>query len=131
MSFLVDSDVCIAALNGREPKLLQQLARRRPADLVVSTISRAELLFGAHHSARAHANLERLATFLAPLASLDFDLPSAETYGRLRAELKRRGTPIGANDLLLAAQALAHGHVLVTRNVREFERIDGLQVERW
>lgn len=131
MSFLLDSDVCIAAMSGKEPKLLEHLARQQPADLVVSTISRAELFYGAHHSARVQSNLERLATFLGPLGVLDFDEASAEAYGRIRAELKRRGTPIRGNDLLLAAQARAHGHIVVTRNGREFERVDGLQVERW
>ncbi len=68
---------------------------------------------------------------LKPLCALDFEHACAEEYGQLRSHLRRTGTPIGAHDLLIAAQARAHGHVVVTRNDREFERVEGLRVERW
>ncbi|MCA3015551.1 MAG: hypothetical protein INH41_24445 [Myxococcaceae bacterium] len=71
------------------------------------------------------------ATFLGPLDGLDCDEVATRTHGRIRAELERRRTLIGGSDLLLAAQALAHGHIVVTRNVREFERVAGLQVVHW
>ena len=131
MSFLLDSDVCVAVLNGGDLPLLHRLARHDPGDLLVSAIVRAELFYGAYNSHRVQANLGRLRAFLAPLGQLDFDESAAEEYGQIRSHLRRTGTPIGGHDLFIAAQARAHGHVVVTRNVREFGRVDGLQVERW
>jgi tRNA(fMet)-specific endonuclease VapC len=131
VSFLLDSDICIAILNGGDAAVLQHLARQNPADVCVSSIVRAELFFGAYTSARIQVNLARVKAFLAPLAELQFDHAAAQEYGQLRTALQHSGTPIGGNDLLIAAQAVAHGHVLVTRNVREFKRIEGLRIERW
>ncbi|GMU61028.1 MAG: hypothetical protein AMXMBFR34_27910 [Myxococcaceae bacterium] len=96
-----------------------------------SGVVRAELFYGVYNSERVQANLGRLRAFLAPLGSLDFDATCAEEYGQLRAHLRKSGTPIGAHDLLIAAQARAHGHIVVTRNVRELGRVEGLTVERW
>lgn len=131
MSFLLDSDVCVAILNGGERQLLERLARCDPGDVLISAIVRAELFYGVYNSERVQANLGRLRAFLAPLGSLDFDATCAEEYGQLRAHLRKSGTPIGAHDLLIAAQARAHGHIVVTRNVRELGRVEGLTVERW
>lgn len=92
---------------------------------------KGELLFGARNSSRVDENLRRLAAFWAPLGSLPFDDLAAEHYGEIRASLKRAGTPIGGNDLQIAAIARANDAVLVTRNESEFRRVVGLRVETW
>jgi tRNA(fMet)-specific endonuclease VapC len=97
----------------------------------ITAITCAELRFGVENSARVDENVGRLERFLLPLEIVPFDAEAARHYGRLRRELKLAGCPIGSNDLLIAAHALALAATLVTNNVREFSRIDGLCVERW
>ena len=88
-----------------------------------------ELVWGAYNSARVEANLEKLARLHLPL--VEFGQADAVAAGRVRADLRRKGTPIGPYDLLIAGQALARGLGVVMRNVGEFERVDGLVVEVW
>ena len=99
--------------------------------MAICQIVKAELIYGAYRSARREANLALLARFFSQFVSLPFDDASAEIYGRIRAELVRAGTPIGPNDLMIAAIALAHDAILVTHNVREFGRVEGLRFEDW
>jgi tRNA(fMet)-specific endonuclease VapC len=89
------------------------------------------LLYGAYRSARQEDNLRLLATLFQLFKSLPFDDAAADAYGRIRADLTARGTPIGPNDLMIAAIALAHHLILVTHNVREFGRVEGLHLEDW
>ena len=93
----------------------------------MSAIAVAELRYGADKSARPKANHELLDAFLADVPAVDFSLRAASEYGRLRAALERAGTPIGPNDMLIAAQALALGAVVVTDNDSEFRRVPGLR----
>lgn len=90
-----------------------------------------ELRYGADRSARPKENHARIDVMVAEIPALEFDLESAEAYGRLRARLEAKGTPIGPNDMMIAAQALSHDLVVVTENVREFRRVRGLRVENW
>ena len=92
---------------------------------------KAELLYGAHRSAQREDNLRLLATLFQQFTSLPFDDTAADAYGRIRADLTRRGTPIGPNDLMIASIALVHHLTLVTHNTREFGRVVGLQLEDW
>ena len=129
--YLLDTDVCIDLLSGTSPALVRQLARRHPSEIVLCAVVKAELLFGARSSARVAANLALLATFFEPFACLPFDDDCAGHYGLIRADLGRSGSPIGPNDLLIAATARTHDLTLVTRNTREFSRVVGLRVEDW
>jgi tRNA(fMet)-specific endonuclease VapC len=131
MPFLLDTNVCIGILTGRSPRAVERLRQLSPSDVQVCSLVRAELLFGARKSMRVEANLALLATLLAPFASTPFDDLAADHYGRLRANLHRAGELIGPNDMLIAATALAHDLVLVTRNVKEFARIPGLRWVDW
>ena len=97
----------------------------------MSSVVTAELLYGAHLSSRTAENLRLIARFVAPLPSFYFDDACAEHYARIRVELRRRGNTIGANDLFIAATALANGLTLVTHNTREFERVPGLMLTDW
>jgi tRNA(fMet)-specific endonuclease VapC len=92
-----------------------------------------ELISGAYHSGPAYRsnNLTQIATLRQQFASLPFDDPAAEQYGRVREQLASAGMPIGPNDLLIASIALANGLTLVTHNTTEFSRVPGLAIEDW
>jgi len=131
VKLLLDTDICIYALNRRIPGPLERLRSYALGDVGISAITYAELRFGVENSARAEENLERLEHFLLPLEIVPFDADAGRWYGRVRNQLKRAGLPIGGNDLLIAAHAVSLGVTLVTNNVREFERVKSLHVERW
>lgn len=131
MRYLLDTNVCVDYLNGHHPGVTKRLQRLRPQVVAVSAVAVAELRYGAEKSGRRTQNQRRLDLLLDELAALDFDREAAAAYGRLRAALEARGTPIGPNDMLIAAQALAHDLILVTDNLAEFERVSGLQLENW
>ena len=131
MKYLLDTNACVDYLSGRYPTVVTRLQRSGPSDLGLSTVVVAELRYGADRSARAKENHARIDVLLAEIPPVEFDLDSAAAYGRLRTRLEAKGTPIGPNDMLIAAQALARDLVLVTDNVREFRRVRGLKVENW
>jgi len=126
----IDTNVAIAALNGRPPqvvdRLVEALAR---GSIALPAPSLHELWYGAAKSARITENIDRIERFLsAEIVVLPFDAEDAREAGFIRAHLKSRGIPIGNYDLLIAAQALRRGLTLVTANVSEFERVPGLIV---
>lgn len=127
----LDTDICIHILNGREPDLIERFSTHAPTDLALPSIVRAELLWGAQRSARVQENLDRVRLFAEPLQTLPFDDLCAEAYGIIRTHLAEQGTPMGPNDLLIAATAIARDCCLVTRNRREFERVPDLPLESW
>lgn len=128
---LLDTNACIALLNGTSRSLAARLARHRPSDVRLCAVVKGELLFGARKSTRAAENMRLLDAFFARFVSLPFDDACADRYAALRHELQRDGTPIGPNDLMIAAIAMANDLVLVTHNVGEFARVLGLKVEDW
>lgn len=129
--YLLDSNVCIRLLNQTQSGILQKFLSLSPADIALCSVVKAELLFGARRSAQVESNLQRLKVFFSPLGSLPFDDHCAEYYGLIRADLATQGTPIGPNDLLIAAIARAHDAVLITHNTGEFGRVIGLRMEDW
>ncbi len=131
MKYLLNANTCIRILNSSDEGVPRRFTACQPADIVLCSVVKAELLYGARRSARVEFNLRRLAHFAAPLQSLSFDDQSAHEYGLIRADLATVGKPIGANDLLIAAIARAHKLILVTHNLGEFERVQGLRVEDW
>ena len=131
MRYLLDTNVCVDYLTGRHAPVVARIHGCLPSDLGLSAVVIAELRYGADRSARPKANHARIDVLVAEIPFLDFDLEAASAYGRLRSRLEAAGTPIGPNDMLIAAQALARGLVLVTDNVREFRRVRGLKVENW
>ena len=128
---LLDTNVCIAFLNGTDDGVRARLVAEDPDSVVLCSVVKAELLYGARHSEHVDRNLSRLASFFAPFESLPFNDGAAEIYGLVRAQLRRAGRPIGGNDLIIAATALASDATLVTRNQDEFRRVPGLRVEAW
>ena len=131
MRYLLDTNVCVDYLTGRFPLVVERVQRASPEDLCVSSIVAAELRYGADKSQNPARNHSRLDVFFGEMPCLEFDLAAATAYGVLRANLERRGRPIGAHDMLIAAHALSTGLVLVTDNVREFTRVRALTVENW
>jgi tRNA(fMet)-specific endonuclease VapC len=131
VSFLLDTNVCIALLTGRAPEIAERLRFLSPTEIRLCSVVKAELLHGARRSGKPAENLRLLAEFFSPFDSLPFDDRCAERYGVLRTELEVAGTPIGPNDLMIAATALAFDVTLVTRNESEFGRVVGLRFESW
>jgi tRNA(fMet)-specific endonuclease VapC len=129
--YLLDSNAFIDILSGRWPEVARRFVALRPEEVVLSSIVVAELRFGADKSARRQSNHERLDRLIEEVTPVDFDLAAAAEYGRIRAHLQALGQTIGPNDLLIAAHALALGAVMITDNVDEFGRVEGLTIENW
>jgi tRNA(fMet)-specific endonuclease VapC len=129
--YLLDTNACVRILNGTSPPLVERLRFIPRTQVRLSSIVKAELLYGARKSGRIAENLRLLERLFETIASLPFDDRCAEEYGVLREELERAGTLIGPNDLLIAASARAHGAILVTNNVREFSRVSDLRIDDW
>jgi len=128
---LLDTNTCIKLLNGNSAAVVRHFSTRSPAHIMLCSVVKAELLYGARHSARVEANLSLLDSFFAPLTSLSFDDRCAEEYGLIRAQLSTEGTPIGPNDMMIAAIARAHDATLITHNTGEFSRVAGLRLSDW
>ena len=131
MKYLLDTNACADYLNGRHPPVIERVQRCRPGDIVISSIVEAELRYGVHRSVHQRANLSRVEALVVAFPVVAFDSKAAAVYGRISHLLETSGTPIGPNDLLIAAHALALGLVAVTDNVSEFGRVKGLVVENW
>ena len=131
MKYLLDTNICIYVIKERSKRVLDRFLEKPPGALGVSSVTLAELSYGVEKSAHKARNRSALDYFLAPLELAAFDFPAAKEYGAIRAVLEKGGTPIGAYDLMIAAQARALGVTLVTNNEREFRRVPGLVVENW
>jgi len=131
MKYLLDTNTCIRYLNGRSPQVFKQLEALPETDIAVCSIVKMELRYGALRSNAVEKTLAIQATFLNRFVSLPFDDTAHIHAARIRAELAQAGTPIGPNDLLIAAIALANNLILVTHNTKEFSRVIGLQLEDW
>jgi len=128
---LLDTDVCVYLLNGRAPGIAARLRQLRLGDVGTTSITAAELRFGALNSGRPRANLERVDAFLGPLVRFPFGDEAATEFARIRLELRAAGTPIGTMDLLIAAIVRALDATVVTNNQRELARVQGLRLADW
>lgn len=131
MIYLLDTNTCIKYLNGRSESIRQRLTSTRPQDILLCSVVKAELFYGAMKSARPDENLAKQYRFVNRFVSLPFDDSAAEVYSHIRTQLEKLGTPIGPNDLLIAAIAVANDVTLVTHNTGEFSRVVGLKIEDW
>ena len=133
-TYLLDTNACIALINGAEARVRRRFQRAvsRDSVLLLSSIVAFELWCGVAKSQRKDSNTQRLEAFFAgPLEWTLFDEQDARASGTIRAELEAVGKPIGAYDVLLAGQARRHGATLVTSNAKEFARVSGLKWEDW
>jgi tRNA(fMet)-specific endonuclease VapC len=135
--YLLDTNVCAMYLNGRSASVRDRILSTPSDEMAICSVVKAELFYGAMRSNNPTRTLERQQNFLGRFVSLPFGDEAALIGGQVRAHLARAGTPIGSYDLLIAAiaphqeSALANNLTLVTHNTREFERVEGLQLEDW
>ena len=131
MKLMLDTNTCIAIIKRKPPQVLKRFNEYTVGDICISWVTLAELEFGVAKSQQQEKNQAALDEFVLPLEVLTFDPGVARVYGRVRATLEKKGTPIGALDTLIGAHALSLGVTLVTNNTREFSRIKGLTVVDW
>ena len=129
--YMLDTDTCSYIMKRSHPAILKKLLKIPVSDVCVSVITKAELLFGVEVSPRRSQDEAALSAFLGYVEILDFPDAAAPYYAKIRADLKRQGAMIGANDLLIAAHACSLDLTLVTNNAREFRRVRGLATENW
>ena len=127
---MLDTNIAIYVIKRRPIELLQ-IFNQHTNQLCVSSITLAELLHGVEKSSLVEQNLKNVENFISRLEVLDYGNKAASHYGDIRADLERKGTPIGVNDLHISGHARSEGLIIVTNNSREFERVQGLRVENW
>ena len=131
MKYMLDTNICIYAIKQKPEKVFQKLQECSPEDVCISAVTYAELLHGAEKSAAVEKNRLALALLLSSIEIFDFDTKAAEAYGIIRADLEKKGTPIGPLDMMIAGHAVSKGDILVTNSTREFRRIGRLRLENW
>jgi tRNA(fMet)-specific endonuclease VapC len=131
MLYLLDTNVCIRLINGTSVTVRQRLESTNRSDVSVCSVVKAELFYGAIKSRNPGQNLIRYHEFLEPFVSLPFDDEAAIAYGHIRTDLAVKGTPIGPNDLQIAAIALTQNLTLITHNTAEFSRVNDLAIADW
>jgi tRNA(fMet)-specific endonuclease VapC len=131
MKYLFDTNICIYLLKKHYVKIAKKVEKIGIENIFISTISIAELEFGIAKSNKPEENEDTLYKFLVPFTTVTFDHNSARLYGKIRANLQKKGTPIGNMDMLIASVALANDMTIVTNNVKEFKRVPELIVENW
>ena len=131
--FMLDTDTCIFLMRGESPALAARVQLVPLQQQVMSAVTFAELTYGVQASAAAKRkqNQSVLDSLVLHLSVLDWPQDAAKHYAEIRADLKKRGAQIGAADLMIAAHARAMGAIVVTNNVKDFERVKGLEVENW
>ena len=128
---MLDTNICIYIMKNKPEKVLRRFKEELNNGIGISSITLAELEYGMKHSSNPVQNERALLRFLVPLSVLPFGAGAASEYGAIRTFLQNNGTPIGPLDMLIAAHAKSEGLVMVTNNVREFERVPGLEIENW
>ncbi|MDE6662704.1 MAG: type II toxin-antitoxin system VapC family toxin [Lachnospiraceae bacterium] len=131
MKYMLDTNICIYAIKHKPDTVIRKFLSHDPEELCISAITYAELMHGVEKSIAVERNRIAMSLFLSPITILQFDERAAEEYGRIKAELEKKGTPIGPMDTLIASHAKSRGLIIVTNNTREFNRVVGLTVEDW
>jgi tRNA(fMet)-specific endonuclease VapC len=129
--FMLDTDTCSYIMKRSHPQVIKRLQSVAVGDVCMSVVTKAELLYGVEVSPRRAQDAAALAAFLPYVDALDLTDDAATHYADIRADLKKRGTKIGVNDLFIAAHARTQDLTLVTNNSTEFERVSGLALENW
>ena len=131
MTYMLDTNICIYAIKNKPEQVLEKLKQNLSNGICISAITLAELQHGIEKSMNPEKNSMALLQFLSILDILPFDDLAAVEYGKICAYLQKRGTPIGTMDMLIAAHAKTENLIIVTNNVREFERVPDLKIENW
>jgi len=130
LKYMLDTNIVIYVIK-RKPLELLETFNRHAGRMSISSITLAELFHGVEKSTRPEHNLRQVEDFITRLEILEYGVKAASHYGEIRATLEKSGNPIGVNDLHIAGHARSEGLILVTNNVREFERVEALRVENW
>ena len=128
---MLDTNICIYAIKHKPKQVFIRLQEHDPEEICISSVTYAELVHGVEKSKSVEKNRVALALLLANIEIMNFDSLAAESYGKIRADLERAGTPIGPLDMMIAGHAKALGFTVVTNNTKEFERVTGLELENW
>jgi tRNA(fMet)-specific endonuclease VapC len=128
---MLDTNICIYIIKKKPVYAIKRFRKARISNIGISSITLSELVYGAVKSSNPEQNHLALAQFVAPLEILSYDHKASHYYGDIRYHLEKKGTPIGALDMLIAAHALSAGCILVTNNEREFHRVPDLKIENW
>ncbi len=131
MKYYLDTNICIYFLKGLNEKIKIRLLEKHPDEIKISAIVQAELLYGAEKSIKKEDNLKNIKNFIFPFEIVAFGENESNSYSKIRAELEKEGRVIGPNDLLIAATVLENDGILITNNVKEFERVKNLRIENW
>ncbi len=131
MRYMLDTNICIYAIKHKPEKVFQKLQEVEPEDVCVSSVTYAELVHGVEKSAVVEKNRLALYMLLANIEILDFNVDAADCYGKIRADLEKKGTPIGPLDMMIAGHAQSLGYTVVTNNVKEFSRVSNLKIDNW
>ena len=129
--YLHNTNVCIMYLKGKSQNIKSRIDNLEAEKIAVCSVVKAELFYGSMRSNNPQRSLNLQKSFISKFVSLPFNDYCAEIYSKIRADLAKAGTPIGSNDILIASIALANNLILVTHNLREFSRIEGLTIEDW
>jgi len=129
--YFLDTNTCIYFLNGKYESIKTKILATSPNEIVIPSIVKAELLFGAYKSKKPKETIEKVGKFLEPFEIVPFDDMASYVYAELRSKMEQSGELVGPNDLLIASIVKFHEGILVTHNVREFKRIKGLKIEDW
>lgn len=129
--YLLDTNICIYIINKRPPEVFDRFRSIKLMQLHIPTIVIFELYFGLEKNQSHRRNAAFLENFIAPLTVTGFSIEAAKCAAKIRYQLRKKGTPIGAYDIQIAAIAMTEGLVLLTNNTKEFERIEGLKLENW
>ena len=127
----LDTNICIYFLKGTYPQIKTRLMQHGPEDIKIPAIVKAELLYGAAKSEKRKENEKNITRFLEPFEIVPFDDSATACYADIRSKAEIKGSPVGPNDLIIAATVLSQNSVLVTNNTKEFRRIQELMLENW
>jgi tRNA(fMet)-specific endonuclease VapC len=131
MRYMLDTNICSYVLRSRPPSVKARFDEAGSGSLAVSTVVLAELLFGAERHPKSAGIRREIGDFVSRLDVIPWDEDAAEHYGSLRAALEKRGKPLGAMDLMIAAHARSRGATLVSNDVRHFRKVEGLLTANW
>ena len=131
MRYMLDTNICIYAIKHKPEQVFMRLQEHDPIDICISSVTYAELVHGVEKSKAIEKNRVALALLLANIEIMNFDSLAAESYGKIRADLEKAGTPIGPLDMMIAGHAKALGYTVVTNNTKEFARVKGSKLENW
>ena len=131
MRYMLDTNICIYLIKHKPLQVFEKLQEHNPDEICISAVTYAELVHGVEKSKAVERNRLALTILLSNIEILDFDMKVAEEYGRIRADLEKKGTPIGPLDMMIAGHAKSLDYTIVTNNVGEFKRVEGLQYENW